>query len=735
MERLRCPIHNESIIFQRPNQPDPKSNSRNLCKICIVQMDNNLKLIEDRQQELRRQKTEIQEEKELEYQNSMSILEEIKQDLLFFEQQFKISFNKYIDSIDQYGGLFKTQMTKFSNTIKKLSVADSQLFSSSCKELLKDTPNLSEIKKSLQTNLSKLNSQQFLNKLQEKINKLSQDQNIVQPKLDQSNFEKKDIYNLQCQTHRSSIVMADLNEKSTVQNRLVCLSCVEQHQIKFIRIERVLELKSIYYQNLVNNFDMKIEQIIQQQEAQNKSLEDLENTISQLIQKYKREQNEEFNNYLQYIKQKKKKTQETWSAENFEGMTIIVNILSQPNYIEQFDDQLKEDLKSLEEIQIINLNCFIQNCQGILRKLKSGGQILEQEIINKNEEKAEISRRETQSVLKQQVLTQQVRQQQVIQSQEQKKVVKYQLLQQCSIKQVEICYALSINKDSSLVIAACRKRILIFQLNNGQLIIIQTIHNQHTGDVYCLTFFKKSNSFLSGSYDQSIKIWERKTRTLQWTCQQNLDLHTSSIFCLIYSRKEDLIISGSADNTIIFWGLDKQWMRKQVIKDHTNTVYGLSLNESSNILVSTGRDNKILVIKLENDIWSVCQTITNDDFGLRICFINNGAFCFQPRNLNKLDIYVLNNGQYTKTKEVQVLNGEDCESLFPQQFIKQKQLLVSKNGSNLNFISVNPNSELTLDFSIDFNCKRLYGTLSNDGEYLITWDEKQKEIQVRKYHL
>ncbi|CAK69844.1 unnamed protein product (macronuclear) [Paramecium tetraurelia] len=717
MERKKCPIHNESVIFQRPNQSDP--NQRNLCKNCIVQMDNNLILIEDRQLELKRQQTEMQEEKELEYQNSMSILEEIKQDLFSFENQFKTSFNKYIETIDQYGGLFQTQMAKFSHTIKKLSLADSQLFSKSCKQLASDTPNLSEIKKNLQTQLSILDSKEFFNKLQEKINKLSQDQNIVPPKLAQSNLVKQNIIDLQCKIHKSSIVMADLNEKSTIQSRLVCLSCVEQHQIKFTRIERVLELKSIYYSNLVKSFDMKIEQTIQQQEAKNKSLEDFENKISQLIQQHKREQNQKFNIQIDNIRQKKKTTQEIWSADNLQGMSTIVNILSQPNYIEQVDDKLKEDLQSLEEIQKKNFDCLIINCQDILKRLKSGDQLLEQELINTNERKAEVSKRETQ---------------QIITNQEQKKVVKYQLLQQCSIKQCETCYALSINKDSSLVIAACRKRIQIFQLNYGQLIPIQTIINQHSGDVYCLTFFKKSNNFISGSQDQSIKIWERK-KTNYWACVQNLDFHQSSIFCLIYSRKEDLIISGSADNTIKIWALEKLWMCKQTIRDHTNIVYGLCLNEQSNILVSSGRDNKILVFKLQNDTWNLCQTIMNEQFGIRVCFINNSAFCFQPRNFNKLYIYDMNNGQYTKTKEVSVQNGEDCDSLFPQQFIKQKQLLVNKNGSSLNFLSMHPNSELTLDFSIEFHSKKLFGTLSNDGEYLITWDDKQKEIQVRKYNL
>ncbi|CAD8209465.1 unnamed protein product [Paramecium pentaurelia] len=35
--------------------------------------------------------------------------------------------------------------------------------------------------------------------------------------------------------------------------------------------------------------------------------------------------------------------------------------------------------------------------------------------------------------------------------------------------------------------------------------------------------------------------------------------------------------------------------------------------------------------------------------------------------------------------------------------------------------------------SIEFGTQFIYGYMTDDGQYLITWDYKSKEIQIRKY--
>ncbi|CAD8131261.1 unnamed protein product [Paramecium sonneborni] len=100
-----------------------------------------------------------------------------------------------------------------------------------------------------------------------------------------------------------------------------------------------------------------------------------------------------------------------------------------------------------------------------------------------------------------------------------------------------------------------------------------------------------------------------------------------------------------------------------------------------------------------------------------------------------MHIYELNNTnkQYSKTKDLIVKCGSDGACLFPQQYIKQKCLLVNKNGQNINLIKRKENGDFITQQSIDFGTSSLFGIMSDNGEYLITWDDISKEIQIRKY--
>ena len=61
-----------------------------------------------------------------------------------------------------------------------------------------------------------------------------------------------------------------------------------------------------------------------------------------------------------------------------------------------------------------------------------------------------------------------------------------------------------------------------------------------------------------------------------------------------------------------------------------------------------------------------------------------------------------------------------------------KKILLSKNGHNLNLIKLNFNSlsecEIIDEYVLFFIQNSIYGTLSDDGNLLITWDSKSREI-------
>ncbi|CAD8163646.1 unnamed protein product [Paramecium pentaurelia] len=262
------------------------------------------------------------------------------------------------------------------------------------------------------------------------------------------------------------------------------------------------------------------------------------------------------------------------------------------------------------------------------------------------------------------------------------------------------------------------------------------ILNEHKNNVHTLNFMNKSNQFISGSHDNSIIIWQLNQNN-QWIPQQTLNGHTNYIYCLILNNNEDLIISGSYDNSIKFWIKKNEWICQQTIKDHSNSVYGLSVNQQQNKVVSCGLDKLILIMEQQgqNKEWIVIQKITVESHAFRICFIDNNMFTLSQQSKEQISVYEMNsiNQQFTKTRDIHVKCGSDSNYLFPQQYINQKCILMSKNGQYVNLIRKKLNAEFVTQQSIHFDTNSLYGGMSNDGDYLITWDYKSKQIQVRKY--
>ncbi|CAD8117586.1 unnamed protein product [Paramecium primaurelia] len=314
----------------------------------------------------------------------------------------------------------------------------------------------------------------------------------------------------------------------------------------------------------------------------------------------------------------------------------------------------------------------------------------------------------------------------------------YKLISNNSIKQEDQwCNAIAFNKDNSIVLAACENDITVFEFKQEQLKQTQLL-KEHKNRISTLNFMKKSNQFISGSWDYQIIIWQMNQNN-QWISQQILNEHKDQINCLLLNNNEDIIISGSDDKTIKFWIKQDKWICSQTITDHTNDVNGLSMNEQQNKVISCGYDCQILIIEQsqQNKNWNVIQKIKVQDYGYRICFINENLFTFQPYCKEQMHIYEMNNinKQYSKTKEIDVKCGyNQCYYYFPQQYIKQKCLLVNKNGFNVNLIRMNQNGDLILQQSIDYGDEYIYGQMSEDGQYFISWDCKSYEIQIRKYH-
>lgn len=74
----------------------------------------------------------------------------------------------------------------------------------------------------------------------------------------------------------------------------------------------------------------------------------------------------------------------------------------------------------------------------------------------------------------------------------------------------------------------------------------------HTNSVYSMAFSSDGHLLASGSFDQTIKLWNVQTRQLLHTLQG----HTSNVYGVAFSPDGRLLASGSGDKTIKLWGED-----------------------------------------------------------------------------------------------------------------------------------------------------------------------------------
>ncbi|CAD8085815.1 unnamed protein product [Paramecium sonneborni] len=210
------------------------------------------------------------------------------------------------------------------------------------------------------------------------------------------------------------------------------------------------------------------------------------------------------------------------------------------------------------------------------------------------------------------------------------------------------------------------------------------------------------------------------------------------IYCLIIrSKSEDLNINCSYDKTIKFWYLCSTstqlfWSCLQTIatKEQIN---GLSLNPEGNKLISCGLNNKTQIIEeIDKFKWQIKQI----SLTIEILYFN------QPGDLK--NVYIQHKTkQFIKSKQIVIQGGsQTCQQRFPQIYNDSKQILISKNGYNVNISSFffNTSSFSNIDCKLEQSINQnsdsdgfVVGTLSQNGKYLITWDKDSNQLLIRQF--
>ncbi|NER34161.1 MAG: protein kinase [Oscillatoria sp. SIO1A7] len=137
----------------------------------------------------------------------------------------------------------------------------------------------------------------------------------------------------------------------------------------------------------------------------------------------------------------------------------------------------------------------------------------------------------------------------------------------------------------------------VFPFNPLVFIVNPLLQNTLTGhpeSVNSVAISPDGQALISGSWDNTIKIWNLKTGKLQNT----LTGHTTNVNSVAISPDGKTLVSGSWDNTIKTWNLETV-TPQSTLAGHTGTVWSVAISPDGQTLVSGSWDKTIKIWNLE----------------------------------------------------------------------------------------------------------------------------------------
>ncbi|CAD8156967.1 unnamed protein product [Paramecium octaurelia] len=490
--------------------------------------------------------------------------------------------------------------------------------------------------------------------------------------------------------HQQPVSLVILDSKLKINERLLCCQCMEDFQFVHPKIELREAINII-------------------EERRKKLLESLENLNNNNIQKVESLQNQmislkssllqKIDQMLDIIKdwiQNQKELMQIYTEYNFFEEIDLINENQQfqdyhiklGNSITQLNNIWKD--KVTKNMQFFTTFSEYQNCNEILCNL-SGQSTLQLQFIDD------------------------------------------------SIQQKEACKAIVFDPTGKTMVSTSGREIKIWDFENGKIKLSQSLQ-EHQELVNCLVFSQKLGYFISGSSDKSIRLWKQSNN--KWQSLKKYNEHKGMIQCLILTQKEDQLISCCKEKLIKIWQLDfnnDQLKPQYSLEKHNGIVYSLSLNESESVLVSCGSDSIIIWAKGKNNKWKFSQVVkqAEQEIGCHVKFLKEDQFIWLPERRNHLCVFEQYEfGEFQENLKKRVCfkktTGYLNEFNFPIIYNQVINLIFLRHQMHICILKVQNDGYLSLVQELDCKHWCIYGTITNNGQYLTFWGGGKNNYETYK---
>jgi WD40 repeat protein len=145
----------------------------------------------------------------------------------------------------------------------------------------------------------------------------------------------------------------------------------------------------------------------------------------------------------------------------------------------------------------------------------------------------------------------------------------------------------------------------------------------HNKAVMSVSFNKNSNLLATASLDQTVRLWEKKEE--KWEETLSPLKNNTRIFSVSINPTDDLIATGDKDGTVKLWKPDETREPIQILRGHTKSVYSVSFSPDGQTLATASVDQTIILWKRTPKEWVNRKILTNHQDGVySVTFSPNG---------------------------------------------------------------------------------------------------------------